>query len=323
MKWRLPKPWVDFLTVLVAPWHRRVSLILAGLFLVLLPPQNAYSRVQLPEGEPVVRQVDFVVPKPETYPVNVTGTPLPWVSARSVIVVDVESKAVLAAKNPDWQLYPASTTKMMTALVAWEAYDPDQVVTIEQNGAIGQTMKLVVGEQITVKNLLYGLLVGSGNDAAEVLARHYPGGEVAFVERMNQKAGELHLSQTQFRNPSGVEAYGHVSTVHDLALLGSEVMRQSVLAQMVGTDKITATDITGEIAHELTNINQLVVDHVWGVKGIKTGWTEYAGECLVTYVERDGRKIMIALLGSADRFGETRAIIDWVFANHEWQKISI
>jgi D-alanyl-D-alanine carboxypeptidase (penicillin-binding protein 5/6) len=92
---------------------------------------------------------------------------------------------------------------------------------------------------------------------------------------------------------------------------------------MVGTDKITATDITGEIAHELTNINQLVVDHVWGVKGIKTGWTEYAGECLVTYVERDGRKIMIALLGSADRFGETRAIIDWVFANHEWQKISI
>jgi len=322
MKWRLPKPWVDFLTVLVAQWHRRVNLILAGLFLVLLPPQNAYSRWQLPPGEPIVREANLALPQPENYPVNVTGVDLPWLSANSVIVVDVDSKAILFAKNPDWQLYPASTTKMMTALVALEAYDLDQVVTIEQNGAIGQTMQLEVGEQITVENLLYGLLVGSGNDAAEVLARHYPRGQAAFIEQMNEEAQKLHLTETQFRNPSGMEAYGHVSTVHDLVLLGSELMRHPLLVQMVGTDEITITDVSGEIIHELTNINQLVVDHVPGVRGIKTGWTEYAGECLVTYVERDGKKVMIALLGSGDRFGETKTVIDWVFANHQWQEIT-
>lgn len=321
VKWQLPKSWVNFLAVLVVRWHRRVSLGLVGLLFLLSPPQNAYSRWQLAPGEPILRQVDIALPEPDPYPVNVTGSQLPWVSARSVLVVDVASKAVLFAKNPDWQLYPASTTKMMTALVALDAYGLDQVFTIEQNGAIGQTMQLKVGEQITVRNLLYGLLVGSGNDAAEVLARHYPGGEAAFVERMNQKAGELYLTDTHFRNPSGVEAYGHVSTVHDLALLGAELMRHPLLAQMVGTRSVVVTDVSGQIDHELTNINQLVVDQVPGVKGIKTGWTEYAGECLVTLVERDGKQVMIVLLGSNDRFGETRTIIDWVFGNHEWKEI--
>lgn len=303
--------------------HRQINLVLAGLFLILLPPQNVYSRWQLPEGEPVVKPLEISIPEPERYPVNITGKSLPWLSARSVIVVDVDSKAVLFSKNPDWQLYPASTTKMMTALVALEAYDLSDVITIRENGAIGQTMRLEVGEQITVEDLLYGLLVGSGNDAAEVLARHYPGGEAAFIERMNQKEEELYLENTQFRNTSGIEAYGHVSTVHDLVLLGSELMRQPILAKMVETREIVVTDITGEIVHELTNINQLVVDQVPGVRGIKTGWTEHAGECLVTYVEREGKKIIIALLGSADRFGETRTVIDWVFANHQWQEISL
>jgi len=310
-----------FLRKLINSMPRRINLILLGLFLILLPPQNAYSAWEVQPGEPVIREVKVDLPQPQLYPVNVTGRALPWVSARSVMIVDVDSKVVLFAKNPDWQLYPASTTKMMTALVAIEHYPLSELITItDLNGTLGQTMRLVLGERLTVESLLYGLLVQSGNDAATVFANHYPGGEKAFVARMNQKAQELHLKETTFKNPSGIEDYQHVSTVHDLAILGAEVVKNPTLARMVATPATTVTDISGKIVHELNNINQLV-GRVPGVVGIKTGWTENAGECLVTYIEKDGHRIIIAILGSADRFGETKTIIDWVFGNHQWQEV--
>ena len=311
----------QFFKELLNSLPRRINVVLFGFFLILQPPQNAYSNWEIPLGEPVVREISISIPEPEEYPVNVNQVAAPWLSAKSVIVVDVDSKGVLLAKNPDWQLFPASTTKMMTALVVLEQYQLTDTITVSDlNGSIGQTMELEIGEQLTVESLLYGLLVQSGNDVAVVLAQNYPGGSEAFVERMNQKAEELHLNQTRFKNPSGVEAFEHVSTVHDLAILGAEVIKNPILARIVSTPKITVTDLSGEIEHDLTNINQLV-GQVPGVLGVKTGWTENAGECLVTYVERNGRRIMIALLGSEDRFGETETLINWIFENHKWEQI--
>lgn len=311
----------SFSDILLQSPQRKVNLVLLGLFLMLLPPQNAYSQWEIPEGKPVIRQVNIDVPLPGEYPVNITDKQLPWLSARSIIVVDVDSKAVLYNKYPDWQLYPASTTKMMTALVAFNNYELSDILTVgELDGTYGQTMKLEPGDQLTVENLLYGLLVQSGNDAALVLANNYPGGYEAFVEAMNRKAQELHLTKTVFKNPSGIETVDHVSTVHDLALLGRELIKNETLAKMVSTSAIEVTDASGEKRYELKNINQLV-GGLSGVVGIKTGWTENAGECLVALVERDGRKIIVALLGSSDRFGETTTVINWVFANHQWQKI--
>jgi len=313
-----------FVKKFASPLNRFLNLVFLGLFLILLPPQNAYSTWEIPEGKPIIRQLTDQLadlPEPDIYPVNAESVQLPWLSARSVIVVDVDSKAVLFSKYPDWQLYPASTTKMMTALVAFENYHLDEIVTVgDLNNSYGQSMKLENGDQLTVENLLYGLLVQSGNDAALVLADHFPEGYQAFIEKMNQKAKELHLSQTFFKNPSGIESSGHVSTVHDLALLGAEVIKNQTLAEMVAAPAIVVTDVTGEKDYQLTNINQLV-GRIPGVKGIKTGWTENAGECLVTLVERNGHQVIIALLGSSDRFGETKIIIDWIFANHQWQEI--
>lgn len=310
-----------FLKKLVLPLKRSFNLFFLGLFLILLPVQNVYSTWQIPEGEPAVRLLEIDLPQPGAYPVNVTGKQLPWLSARSLIVVDVDSKAVLFSKYPDWQLYPASTTKMMTALVVFENYNLSDVLTVDAlDGSFGQTMRLKEGDRLSVENLLYGLLVESGNDAALVLANSFPGGYEAFVEKMNQKAEELHLDKTYFKNPSGIEESGHVSTVHDLALLGAEIVKNKTLAKMVATEAVTITDISGEKGYQLSNINQLV-GQIPGVMGIKTGWTENAGECLVTLVERDGRQVIAALLGSSDRFGETKTVIDWIFSNHQWQEI--
>ena len=233
-------------------------------------------------------------------------------------MVDLDSKAILHAKNPDLKLLPASTTKIMTGLIALENYDLDDIVTIDTLDSEGQVMELELDEKITVKNLLYGLLVQSGNDAASALANHYPGGESEFVKAMNQKLTDLNLHDTQFQNPSGLDNYGHYTTVHDLALLSVEVIKNQQFLKFVNTQSITVNDTSGEISHELETINQLL-GKVPGLKGLKTGWTELAGECLVTYTERQGQQVVVVVLGSLDRFGESKTLIDWAFTNHRWE----
>src|SRR5205085_9676867 len=135
--------------------------------------------------------------------------------------------------------------------------------------------------------LLYGLLVYSANDAAEVLAMEYPGGRDLFIQAMNLKAEELHLTQTHFNNPTGLDDEGHYSTARDMTFLGEVAMRDPFFSLVVGTKEKVVQSEDGKIVHRLKNINELlgVVD---GVKGVKTGWTENARENLVTYVERDG-----------------------------------
>lgn len=258
-----------------------------------------------------------LLPTPALYPVNQNLLPGPELSAKSVMILDADSGVTLFEKEPDLRLLPASTTKVMTGLIALEHYRPDQILTIGNSKIDGSVIGLFLGEQLTVDNLLYGLLVGSGNDAAQVLAENFPQGVLGFVWAMNQKAKELGLKDTHFTNPAGLDEDNHYSTARDLALLTVTAVKNPVFARIVSTSGRTITDTTGEVTHYLQNTNELVLEMA-EVKGVKTGWTQNAGECLVSLIEKNQRRIVVVLLGSSDRFGETKEIINWVFENFTW-----
>ena len=287
-------------------------------FLFLYPGQNYYQTLIIEPGEKKLYQID--AEKHDLYPVS-DGTPPPSHTASSVVVKDAVTNTLLYAKDPSTLLLPASTTKIMTAIVALDYYSLDDVLTVQsEDRAIGSTMELVKNESLTVENLLYGLLVQSGNDATLALAENYPGGYAGFVLAMNKKAHELNLDSTVYKNPSGIESYGHLTTARDLAVLASYAMKNPVISRIVNTKTIVVTDLSKLIEHELVNTNELL--DFQGVKGLKTGWTTNAGECLVTYVERNGHPIITVLLGSQARFEETKQIIDWTYNHHTWQLLS-
>ena len=254
-------------------------------------------------------------------PVLSETSAFPVISAQASVAVDLASGIILYEKNPDNPLLPASTTKIITALVALDSYPLQRVVKVGKVGVEGQKMGLVSGEEITVEDLLWGLLVYSANDAAEALAENYPGGRDAFIGAMNEKARELSLEHSVFSNPTGLDGNGHTTTARDLIRVSEIAMTNPVFADMVSTKERVVRSADGRVVHNLRNINALL-GKVDGVMGVKTGWTQNARENLVTYIERDGKKVMIALLGSQDRFGETQELIEWIFANYEWKKVS-
>lgn len=270
-------------------------------------------------SQPTVRNLKVFPPLPV-----LTTTPFfPTLSAQGVIAVDLTSGITLYEKNADAKLLPASTTKIITAMVALDSYKLDDILTVSKKAFVdGQKMGLFVGEKMTFEDLLYGLLVYSANDAAMVLAQNFPGGYDAFILAMNEKAKTLSMINSHFDNPVGLDGGGQYSTAKDLIRVSEVAMRNPVFAKVVGTKELVVKDITGKNSHYLKNINQLL-GVVPGVSGIKTGWTENARENLVTYLERDGHKVMIAILGSQDRFGETKELIDWIFKSYEWQEVNL
>lgn len=288
------------------------SLLLLSFF---YPGQNQLQTLTLSPGLPYVfaSTSGFLA----NFPLS-DSTPPPKTSARSIFIQDLASFTPLLALNPDQELLPASTTKLMTALVALDHYQLDEVVTITaEDHAIGHTMNLFTGEQLTIRSLLAGLLIESGNDAALTLALHHPDGYAGFVQAMNDKALALGLTDTSYRNPSGVESYNHYTSARDLAVLAAYAIKQPTIAELTSTESLLVTDLSGNYAHYLNNTNELL-GQLEGVRGLKTGWTENAGECLVTYVEREGRGVVIVVLGSRDRFGDTTSLIDWVYSHHTW-----
>lgn len=246
------------------------------------------------------------------------GIPAPLVTAKAVHAIDFETGKVLFSKQADGPLLPASTTKMVTAIVSLAHYHPDQVLTVNLPYKVnGQVMGLVNGEQITVKNLLYGTLIFSANDAAEILAQNYPGGRENFVNSMNETVKMLGAVNTHFKNPVGFDEYLHFSTVNDLVKIAVYGLQNPLFSQIVAVPQIDVTSVDGKIVHKLTSTNKLF-GVVPGIIGVKTGWTENAGEALVTLVDQNGHKVVVALLGSQDRFGETKKIIEWIYSNYEW-----
>lgn len=292
-----------------------------ALALSLLPLPSLPTPKELPP-RPILRTANIEFPGMSAYPVN-TGRQAPGLTARGIYIVDLDSMVPLLVKNPDLHLRPASTTKIMTALVALDTFGNTNVLTAKDaTGAIGKAIHLKSGEQVTFKNMLYGLLLESGNDAAYALAENYPGGYNAMVSAMNEKAMNLGIRDTSFRNVSGVDEFGHETTVHDLAVLTAAAMKNPQFSEVVGTKEKEIESLDGTVIHKLSNTNELL-GVVPGVLGVKTGTTELAGESLVTDIERDGHRIILVMLGSQDRFGETKKLITWVFENHKWEKLQL
>ncbi len=297
---------------------------LLSFFFLIFPGNSYYATLPLQIYRPLVRQVDFQIPSPQPYPTQrFNNVPFPSISAQSVVVMDVSSSVLMYGKNQNLRLLPASTTKMMTALVASQNCPLDKIATVKtlDKTDTESLMGLVKDERITVENLLYGLLVTSGNDAAVALAENCSPSVAQFIYSMNQKAQQLSLKDTHFANVTGLEQENHYSSALDLARLATVAGRNSVFSKMVATKEIIVSDTTKEHWHTLKNKN-LLLGKVWGVVGVKTGYTENAGECLVSLVERNGQKVVIVILKSQDRFGETEKIIDWVFNSFAWQNIT-
>lgn len=251
---------------------------------------------------------------PQLNPIPVVQTTLqPTLTAQGVYVVDLTSFTPVFERNADRTFYPASTTKVITALVAQDVYSVDDVVTVNRVLNEGQVMGLVQGEEITVENLLYGSLVHSGNDAAFALANHY--GYEEFIRKMNEKAQELGMKNSQFYNPTGLDDSRQVSSPYDLALAGRAILTNPLLRKMVSTKQITVSDIDFKIFHPLTNVNQLLGE-IPGLGGLKTGYTEAAGQNLISFYRRpDDSEFLIVVLKSEDRFADTVSIISWLNSN--------
>ena len=244
-------------------------------------------------------------------------------TAAAAYAVDLTSMTVLYEKNPDQVLYPASTSKIMTALVAIDQFKLDQelLVATEAASVIGTKLPFLSGQQVLVSDLLAALLIFSANDSAYILANNYPGGYNAFIVKMNQKAQQMGLSQTSFVNPAGLDEPGQQSTARELNLLARELLEHDFLKDLVATPYKQIANPEQGWSFDLYNTNQLL-GQIWGVRGVKTGTTELAGEVLITLVERGGKQILISLLASQNRYLDTSRLLAWIFNNYEWQNLS-
>lgn len=240
-------------------------------------------------------------------------SPDPAITAEAAYIVDRNSFTPVYEKNAHRQMYPASTAKMITALVAYDIYKTDSTIKVESVLEDGQVMGLVNGEEITVENLLYGTLVHSGNDAAYVLTQ--PIGLSAFVAKMNEKAMKLHMKDSYFMNPAGLHDPAQVSSAFDLALAGRALLNNTYLSKIVSTKEIEISDTQYRVFHKLVNVNKLLGD-IPGVGGLKTGYTIESGENLVSlYRTPQGNEFIIVVLNSLDRFEDTKTIVNWINTN--------
>lgn len=242
----------------------------------------------------------------------------PPLSSQAALLIDEASGGILYARNADAPLPPASTTKLMTVLVAREVYPVGSILTVPSLTTIGGTkVGVIPGAQYTVESIIEAALITSGNDAAYTLAANAPGGTAAFVEKMNHKAREINLSTAAFVNPTGFDAPLLRMSANDLSILTREVMKDSLLKAIVATQQTTITDVTGKRSHVLRTTNHLLGTDE-RVVGVKTGTTEEAGQVLVSAFVIEGRTLLCIVMGSQDRYKDTQALIDWAARAYEW-----
>lgn len=223
------------------------------------------------------------------------------VSAEAAVVMDADSGRLLYAQNPDKRLANASTTKIMTALLTLEQPDQDRYFTVDSDAiqVEGTTMGLQPGDSVTLHQLAAGMLLPSGNDAANAAAVEIAGSEGAFVRLMNQRAAELGLENTQYRNPSGLDAEGHYSSARDLAALAAHALENEDFADIVSKQEIRMAFGNPPYNRSLYTTNKLLERYPYAI-GVKTGYTDDAGLCLVTAAEKDGTRLIIVTLNGKD-----------------------
>lgn len=245
---------------------------------------------------------------------------VPDVSAKAAILTEITTGKILYAKNIDEKLPMASTTKIMTGIAAIEEAENiiDEVTEISDvaAGVEGSSMYLEAGEKMSLRELLYGLMLPSGNDAAVAVAEVVCGSEEKFVELMNRKASEMGLESTHFTNPNGLPAENHYSTARDMAKMTEKAMKNPTFAEIV---KTAAYKIAGEgkaYPRVLTNHNKLLKTYD-GCIGVKTGFTKAAGRCLVSSAEREGMTLICVTLNAPDDWRDHTELLNFGFDKYE------
>jgi len=294
-----------FITV----WSGRIrTLLYWSIGMVVLPLLTGFGPPQLVDRVHVPTQRVKVGEAQQ----SVLTRQLPDISAQSFLIYDLDANQLLLAQNIHDTLAPASLTKLMTALLVLEQATMTATVTVQGSDLVGgASMGLQAGETITVEELLWGLLIPSGNDAATALARHIGGSVDGFVEMMNRRAQALGLAETHFVNPHGLDAADHTSSAADLLMLTQQAWQFPRFRQLVA---IAETEIAG---HPMRNTNELLsIDS--RVNGVKTGTTDLAGECLVAGFAQNGHQLFIIVLNSRQRYTDTQALYTYYQANYTW-----
>lgn len=273
-----------------------VILLLGAFFDIILRSYNFYKGV---------RDIPLEVSKTQ-YPI--LKIPInPEITAKAVVVMDKDSKVVLFSKNPNLLFSMASTTKIMTALVSLDHYRIDDILMVKTEKVEGVNVGFKLDEKLYFQDILYAMLLPSGNDAALVLAENYPGGKTAFVKKMNEKAKLLRLNNTNFADSIGLEDSRDYTTPLDLARLASVALDNQIFAKIVATKNWEITDVSGGNKYALVNLNKLL--GVEGVNGVKTGYTTEAGQVLVTSKKEGEHTLIIVVMDSQDRFLDTSRLL--------------
>lgn len=239
---------------------------------------------------------------------------LPFLSAEYVAAIEGSCGALIFGRNENGRFPPASLTKLMTAAVATDQADVDKLIVSDVDGAAlnaetgSSVMGLTPGMELTLLDLLYGLLLPSGNDAAIAIAKGISGTEEAFVELMNQKAESLALKNTHFTNAHGLYEEGLYSSAYDMAILARYAMENPDLRRIVSTVSWQPRWELGEV----WNGNAFLTQYE-GADGVKIGFTEQSKQTIVASATRDGRRIIASLMSSEDRYTDAERLLDWAF----------
>ncbi len=244
------------------------------------------------------------------------------VSAESAILIHAASGKVLFEKNAKVSRFPASTTKVMTALLLIERCTPDEVLMAPDSvvTVTGASLHLVPGETMTARNVLWGLMLRSANDACVMVAQHISGSVEKFSELMNQRAKELGCVNTNFHNPNGLNDELHTTCAYDLALITREAMKHEAFRQVVKTQRHEIERSFNMQDRWLKSKNKfLSQDH--SADGVKTGWTVPAGKCFIGSATRNGEQLISVVLKSEDWVKDTQSLINWGFNNYQFERV--
>ena len=322
----MSRRWVSWVT---SPPYRAVFILVIALLvlpaaLCLAPSAWAVGTTTMAPAAP--GQPSGATTSPEVLQAARVVLPeAPTLGAPAAILINMDDGRVLFEKNADVRRAMASTTKIMTGLLGLEHLDYNGTVTASQNACdTGESeMWLEVGEVVPVEQLLYGLMVMSGNDAATCVAESVAGDVASFVDMMNRRAGQMELGNTHFANPHGLDAEGHYSSARDLATLGAYAMQNSRFAKMVGTASISFEWAGHTVKREMTNHNKLL-GSVSYVNGIKTGYTGNAGYCLVGSGSQGGVNLVSVVMGavtSAACSEDTTKLLEYGFSLYREQTL--
>lgn len=238
--------------------------------------------------------------------------PFPKVASSYLVQVN---ETLLWERQANHRLPPASLTKLMTALLVLDNYQPRAVVEISKQAAreTGMRLGLQPGQRFYVEDLLSAALINSGNDACHALADFVAGDQRAFVQLMNQRARQLGMRNTRFNNACGHDAADHYSTAHDLALLANELLKNKVITRFAVKESAQISPIGETKIYTLQNKNALI-GRYQGALGLKTGYTAKAGTCLIAYAERKGARVLLVMLHANNRWWDAVDLLDLAFA---------